>query len=332
MTPTAQQPHASVAASQSPTHPAPTRRIPLLALHGFTGCGADFQWLAAQTADLFDWHTPDLPGHGKNARAPLCQHSPTAIARQIDDTLQSIGSHPRPSDTQPTIDTQSPTDAQPQSFTDAQPSADAQSNDTPPTGIQPIDGAQPAIGADTALPLLLGYSMGGRMALRYLARYGTDKVRGVILIGSSAGLPSAHLRRARRHADRALCVRIQTEGIAAFMRYWNSLPLIQSQSQSPYFTQLQQTRRHNSPQGLVRSLQRIGSGAVAPLHARLSQINVPCLLLTGAEDTKFTFIAAELARSLPNAKHITIENAGHSPHWENPKATVAAVRHWVGSR
>ena len=34
----------------------------ILALHGFTGCGADFAPLAQQVSG--DWHCPELPGHG----------------------------------------------------------------------------------------------------------------------------------------------------------------------------------------------------------------------------------------------------------------------------
>ena len=38
----------------------------ILALHGFTGCGADFAPLAQQVDGV--WHCPDLPGHGPKSQ------------------------------------------------------------------------------------------------------------------------------------------------------------------------------------------------------------------------------------------------------------------------
>ncbi|MGE9289724.1 MAG: hypothetical protein ACQKBT_01960, partial [Puniceicoccales bacterium] len=42
-----------------------TSATQILALHGFTGEGADYSALSSSTGGT--WHCPDLPGHGKNA-------------------------------------------------------------------------------------------------------------------------------------------------------------------------------------------------------------------------------------------------------------------------
>lgn len=292
-----------ISASPTPCARTLSARSPLLALHGFTGCGADFQWLAAATDGCFDWYSLDFPGHGTEAAAPRSAHTPTAVTRRIHAALQHIrGSAPAD-------------DAPPACTALPYMRGSASTPNTPPPR--------------TALPLLLGYSMGGRMALRYLAARGAATVRGVILIGASAGLADAGERRARRHADHALAERIQRQGVTAFTRYWNSLPLIASQSRSPYFEQLQHMRHTNSATGLACSLRGIGTGAVAPVHSHLPQITVPCLLLTGDADTKFTALAAQMALSLPRARHVVIAGAGHAPHWENPQATAEAIRNWA---
>lgn len=259
---------------------------PVLALHGFTGSGADFEWLATDTADLCRWYAPDFPGHGLSEAPPsYLPYTAAATARGIHAALAAV-------------------------------------QESESTGAATNNAARK--------PVLLGYSMGGRMALRYLARYGTGSVSALILIGASAGLAGEAERRERRRSDRALAERIEQEGIDAFIRQWNSLPIIASQSRSPYFGQLQQRRRGNSPTGLANSLRGIGTGAVAPVHGRLAGIDVPCLLLTGALDSKFTAIAQSLTTALPRAQAVTIEQSGHSPHWENPAHCTAAIREWIG--
>lgn len=346
--------------------------LPLLALHGFTGSGADFQWLAAQTADLLDWHTYDLPGHGRNLPLPVAAgegggqgntrkgteprtqpssspryplpYSAAATARAIDAALTAAAVpaittlEPLPQKAAPTAEvtlTATPsaeTNAAtlPPAKHSAPPKAALPAETSTATRANGVTDYRPDTAASrTRLPLLLGYSMGGRMALRYLARYGTAKAGGLILIGASAGINDAAERRERRRADHALADRIEAEGVDAFMRYWNSLPLIASQRTSPLFEPLQALRRHNRADGLANSLRGIGTGALAPLHARLPAIRIPCLLLTGEQDEKFTTIARELARSLPTAQHVCIAKAGHSPHWEAPQATADAIRHWV---
>lgn len=373
-------------------------RQPLLALHGFTGSGADFQWLAAQTADLLNWYTLDLPGHGRNlplpapkktdgaptnadaARPPQADatsqtrlplpYTAAATARTIDAALTSIIPPSQPTNANSSLPANTtshlPASASPELPTNL--SASACSNlptnasshlptNTSPTPALPANTtvgapapaathspANAAVRVNTtspanaslpkhptspSLPLLLGYSMGGRMALRYLAHYGTAKVSGLVLIGASAGIADPTQRRERRRADHALADQIEAEGIDAFMHYWNDVPLIASQRNSPFYEQLQALRHRNRADGLAASLRGIGTGALCPLHNRLAAIRIPCLLLTGAQDKKFTALAHELAHALPAAQHVTIAQAGHAPHWEAPQATVDAIRHWL---
>lgn len=313
-----------------------SERIPLLALHGFTGCGADFQWLAAQTADLFDWHTFDFPGHG--TRRNLCAASActaAATARELDAALAALSATGSTSEATTTANDK--TRPHPVDFPSDYAAAISTAVPAANTAARTANAAVPAANtppqtqtpSKPTLPVLLGYSMGGRMALRYLARYGVGKISGLILIGASAGLANAAERRTRRHADHTLAARIEAGGIDAFIQHWNSLPLIASQRQSPHFTQLQQMRRANSPHSLAASLRGIGTGAVAPVHSRLPQITVPCLLITGAQDSKFTAAATQMTAALPHAQHVTINQAGHAPHWENPQATESAIRLWT---
>ena len=90
-----------------------------------------------------------------------------------------------------------------------------------------------------ALPpvVVLGYSMGGRVAMRLALHLAHDfadeapkRLRGLILESASPGIADADERAARVASDHALADRIEGEGIEAFVREWESLPMWASQA------------------------------------------------------------------------------------------------------
>jgi 2-succinyl-6-hydroxy-2,4-cyclohexadiene-1-carboxylate synthase len=180
--------------------------------------------------------------------------------------------------------------------------------------------------AGVAAADVLGYSMGGRVAL-HLAVAAPDRVRRVVTVGASAGLADPAERAARVAADEALAARIRADGIERFVADWESQPLFASQARcAPAVLAAQRAQRLAcDPEGLARSLEGMGTGAMAPLHDALARLTVPVLLLAGAEDAKFVAAARELAAMLPLGSTGVIEAAGHAAHLEAPSAVVAAV-------
>lgn len=193
----------------------------------------------------------------------------------------------------------------------------------------------PAVAADLAALLdalalptvdLLGYSMGGRTALHFALAY-PRRVTALVLEGSSPGIPDAEERAARERADEALAARIEREGIAAFVREWEALPLFASQRRLPAATLAAQRaqRLANDPLGLANSLRGMGAGAQEPLWERLPALRAPTLLLAGAEDGKYRALAQAMADRMPAARAVEVPEAGHAAHLEQPAAFVAAV-------
>lgn len=173
---------------------------------------------------------------------------------------------------------------------------------------------------------VVGYSMGGRVAL-HLAVAAPERVRRVVTIGASPGLADPEERAARVAADEALAARIRTIGIERFVAEWESQPLFASQARlAPEVLAAQRAQRLASdPEGLARSLEGMGTGAMAPLHDALPHLAVPVLLLAGAEDTKFVAASRETAAMLPVGAAGVVEAAGHAAHLEAPAAVVVAV-------
>jgi 2-succinyl-6-hydroxy-2,4-cyclohexadiene-1-carboxylate synthase len=173
---------------------------------------------------------------------------------------------------------------------------------------------------------VLGYSMGGRVALHLAAAY-PERVRSLILESSSPGIADPAERETRAEADDALADAIERDGLAAFADRWERLPLFASQAALPAATRerLHAQRLRNDPRGLANSLRGMGAGQQESLWQRLATLDTPTLLLTGALDTKYHAIATQMAESLPHAQVKIVPGAGHAVHLEQPEVFLDAV-------
>ena len=163
---------------------------------------------------------------------------------------------------------------------------------------------------------LVGYSMGGRLALFTALTYPT-RIATLVLESVSPGLATAAERSARIRDDEALATRIEREGIAWFTAYWEGLPLFATQTEAVR-ARLRTIRLANQPGGLANSLRGMGTGAQPSLWERLVELACPTLLIAGALDPKFTTIAQRMRTAIPSAQLTIVSNAGHAVHQEQP--------------
>jgi len=173
---------------------------------------------------------------------------------------------------------------------------------------------------------LVGYSMGGRVALA-LACETPTKVMSLALVGASAGIAEPERRADRVAADRALADRIETEGLDGFVDEWMAKPLFSSQSRLglAHIEQARHQRLSNDPTGLALSLRGGGTGAMKPLHGQLGGCGVPTVVIAGVEDPKFRAIANELVEMLADATCAVIDESGHAAHVEAAPAVGSAI-------
>lgn len=179
---------------------------------------------------------------------------------------------------------------------------------------------------------VLGYSMGGRVAL-HLAVAAPERVGALVLESSSPGIADAAERQARVAADAALADLIEREGIAAFVDRWERLSLFASQAALPEDTRarLHAQRLRNNPIGLANSLRGMGTGQQGSLWDRLSGLDVPTLLIVGALDAKYRALADDMLALLPNARAVIVPGAGHAVHLEQPQAFAKNVLEFLGT-
>ncbi len=178
---------------------------------------------------------------------------------------------------------------------------------------------------------IVGYSMGGRLALGFATTH-PERVRSLTTIGASAGLPTQEEREERVANDATLANFIVSEGIESFAKRWTALPLFASQEillSKEQRAALREQRLANDPLGLARSLRGMGTGAQPPLHGQLRRLTMPVLLVAGEADVKFRVIAEKLGAEISNSEVAVIPDAGHAVHIENPKALVNRVREFL---
>jgi 2-succinyl-6-hydroxy-2,4-cyclohexadiene-1-carboxylate synthase len=167
---------------------------------------------------------------------------------------------------------------------------------------------------------LLGYSMGGRLAL-YTSVAFPERVQRLILESASPGLRTPEEQTARIQSDEALADSIERDGIAAFVESWENLPLFATQKGLPEAERrrLHDLRLCNNPSGLANSLRGMGTGVQPALWDRLQDVTLPVLIMAGALDTKFVEIAGQMHNRMPNSRLEIIPDAGHTIHLEQPE-------------
>jgi 2-succinyl-6-hydroxy-2,4-cyclohexadiene-1-carboxylate synthase len=169
---------------------------------------------------------------------------------------------------------------------------------------------------------LVGYSMGGRLALHIAARR-PDRVLSVLTVGAHAGLDE-DARQGRRQGDEALASRIEKDGVEAFVNYWGSLPLFAGlERRGPsYVAEVRAERLRNHVAGLACSLRGMGAGTMQPLWDDLAHVTFPCTFVAGQLDHGYVASARRLAATVPNGRFEIVPRAGHAVHQERPDAAA----------
>ena len=176
----------------------------------------------------------------------------------------------------------------------------------------------------------LGYSMGGRLALGIGVRH-PERVSALVLESATAGIQDEHELLQRAEADLVLARRIEEAGVETFVNEWEQLPIWESQRTLPdEVLRLQRDiRLRNSAIGLANSLRGMGQGAQPSYWDRLSEIDVPVLLIAGALDRKFVGIAGQMGVRIAQATLSVVPESGHAAHLERPHEFLADVREFL---
>ncbi len=182
------------------------------------------------------------------------------------------------------------------------------------------------------IPLVdvVGYSLGGRLALSFAAHF-PARVHRLALVGTTAGIEDEVARSERRLTDEALASGIEAHGVEAFVDLWERLPIFATQLELPAAVRsdIRRNRLQNSTVGLANSLRGCGAGAMPHLWNSLPMLEHPMLLVAGELDEKYLSLGHRLAAEMPNAELLVAPGVGHAAHIEAPDDVGVAIEEFL---
>jgi len=175
--------------------------------------------------------------------------------------------------------------------------------------------------------LLGGYSMGARVALGLLAQH-PGLFDAAVLVGVHPGLEDEKARLARRRLDAEWVKLLRDEGLDAFVRAWESLPLFATQQslRSETLSEQRDVRLDHEADGLARALEVLGLAEMPSFRPSLCRSQIPIALVAGSRDTKFSKLARELANGHPHLRAEVVDGVGHNVLLEAPNAVGALMQ------
>ena len=174
----------------------------------------------------------------------------------------------------------------------------------------------------------VGYSMGARFSLHVALRH-PDRVRGLVLLGGTAGIDDDAERADRRAQDLATAARLDADGLPRFLDGWLAQPLFAS---LPRERAGLEDRLRNTVAGLRSSLELAGTGSQEPLWDRLGTLRMPVLAVAGEHDERYAALAERLAAAVGSPSEVAlVPGAGHAAHLEQPDAFLGLLRRWLAT-
>src|SRR3954452_3884425 len=172
---------------------------------------------------------------------------------------------------------------------------------------------------------LVGYSMGGRIALHAALR-DPGRFAALALIGVSAGVDDPE---ERRRSDEVLAKWMEQHTIEEVVERWEREPVFATQSEALRLGQ-RPGRLSHDPRLLARLLRSAGQGATPPVWGRLHELPMPVLLIAGELDERYVAAAQRMASLLPRARVEIVPGSGHAPHLERPDLVAELLDEYLG--
>ena len=174
---------------------------------------------------------------------------------------------------------------------------------------------------------LLGYSLGGRLALHALLA-APELWAGATIVAAHPGLQNPRERALRRSRDRAWARRFAREPLETVFAAWDAQAVFQN-IPNP----VSRSRTVADRGRAIAGLERFSLGLQADLRPLLQQLEAPPILyVAGKQDAKYLQLGRDLAALCPAIERITVSGAAHRVPWEQPVQFAAIVRAMLEAR
>ena len=167
---------------------------------------------------------------------------------------------------------------------------------------------------------LLGYSLGGRLAL-HASLQNPNLWKSAILVGADPGLESEEEKRLQLDRDRNWAERLRREPLEKLVDEWDAQSVF-----CGIGNQAPRNLGEMDPDRLSHQFEVFSKGIQQNLAPKLAELKrPPILFLSGEKDDKYQKIGEELAKSSSIVKAQVVPDAGHRVPWENPESFVRVL-------
>jgi 2-succinyl-6-hydroxy-2,4-cyclohexadiene-1-carboxylate synthase len=164
-------------------------------------------------------------------------------------------------------------------------------------------------------PLLVGYSMGARLAM-HASTQAPELWRGVVLISGNPGLEEPRQRSARIHSDETWARRFETESWETLVSAWEAQPAFGG-NPIPFPRREADFRRSD----LAHALRAWSLGSQENLTPALAELPLPLFWVAGESDRRYVDYGKALLALRKHPTRLWIApGACHRVPWETPKA------------
>jgi len=173
--------------------------------------------------------------------------------------------------------------------------------------------------------VLIGYSMGGRIAMHMLiADRAIRRWAKAVIVSASPGICRLDERRRRWDQDREWAERFRTEEWRILMADWESQTVFNGDQ--PVLRKEDEFAREE----LADALERGSVGLQEDLRGDLAELEIPILWLAGERDGKYCELASACSSLNTRFEFGIIEDAGHRAPWSNTKGFQIALNRFLG--
>lgn len=170
--------------------------------------------------------------------------------------------------------------------------------------------------------ILIGYSLGGRVAMDLMAHELLPQQKGLIVEGGHFGLPEGE-RDARLRNDAVWAERFAQEDLPSVLADWYRQPVFASVPED-IKAQWRSIRAKNDGKALAKMLQATSLANQTELLPKLMECNLPKLYVCGEQDVKFRALADNSPFDVA-----LVARAGHNAHFEQPLRFVERIISFV---
>lgn len=186
-----------------------------------------------------------------------------------------------------------------------------------------VAGFNERVSKDRRKKVLLGYSLGGRLALHSLLA--APKLwDGAIIVSAHPGIVDNNLRKLRYEEDVVWSEYFRTKPWNLLMQEWNRRPIFDGGVRELHRNESDYERTK-----LSAALVNWSLGKQQDLRPVINHLDLPILWVNGANDHLYCKQVEGVALKHPKSQKIQIEAAGHRVPWDNAVHFFEKIREYM---